>query len=117
MQRAGSCVARGSFRGEAVQTLVAFSPPLFAATMSAPHEPTFGGHAMHTVKSLLAVSLGILALTVTAGTAQAAGGQAGQIAFVGGKVDPCRIDVCPRLDLVRSVSPHGSGGHVLAKVR
>jgi Tol biopolymer transport system component len=72
---------------------------------------------MHTVKSLIAVSLGVLALAVTAGPAQAAGGQAGQIVFAGGKIDPCRVDICPRLDLVRSIAPHGGGGRVLAKVR
>lgn len=73
---------------------------------------------MHTVKSLIAVSLGILALTVPAGPAQAAGGQAGQIAFVGGKVEQCsKMGACPRFDLVRSISPQGGGGRVLAKVR
>jgi Tol biopolymer transport system component len=72
---------------------------------------------MRTVKSLIAVSLGALALAVAAGPAQAAGGQAGQIVFAGGKVDPCRVDTCPRLDLVRSISPHGGRGSVLAKVR
>lgn len=72
---------------------------------------------MHTVKSLLAVSLGTLALVVTAGPAQADKGKAGQIAFASGKVEHCRMGACPRFDLVRSISPHGGAGHVLAKVR
>jgi Tol biopolymer transport system component len=72
---------------------------------------------MHAVKSLIAVSLGILALTVTASPAQAAGSKAGQLVFAGGKVEHCRMGACPRFDLVRSISPHGSRGSVLAKVR
>jgi Tol biopolymer transport system component len=72
---------------------------------------------MPTVKPLIAVSLGILALATTAGPAQAAGSQAGQIAFVGGKVEHCRMGACPRFDLVRAISPRGGSGRVLAKVR
>lgn len=72
---------------------------------------------MHTVKSLIFLSLGVLALTVTAGPAQAAGAGPGQIAFAGGKVEHCRIGACPRFDLVRSISPHGGADRVLAKVR
>ncbi len=41
----------------------------------------------------------------------------GQIVFVGGKARHCYMEACKNFDLVRSISPHGGRGRVLAKVR
>lgn len=80
---------------------------------------------MHTVNTrriafpLNLVAAALLALVALASFA-AAGAQAagaGQIVFVSGRAEHCKMGACPKYDLVRSVSPHGGGGHVLAKVR
>lgn len=41
----------------------------------------------------------------------------GRIVFIGGKTEHCYMEACKNFDLVRSISPHGGGGRVLAKVR
>lgn len=65
----------------------------------------------------------LLALAALAGflapgaSARATGPGPGQIVFVAGKARVCRMGACHNFDLVRSISPHGGPGRVLAKVR
>jgi Tol biopolymer transport system component len=80
---------------------------------------------MHTVNTrkvafplnFAAAALVALALlgSFAAPGAMAAG--AGQIVFVSGRAEHCKMGACPTYDLVKSISPHGHGSHVLAKVR
>jgi hypothetical protein len=58
-----------------------------------------------------------LAVLASAFAADASAAGAGQIVFVSGRAEHCKMGACPKYDLVKSISPHGAGGHVLAKVR
>jgi dipeptidyl aminopeptidase/acylaminoacyl peptidase len=70
------------------------------------------------VPALLALALAGLAASgaLAHGAGRAAGGP-GQIVFVAGKAEHCYMGACKNFDLVRSISPHGGRGQVLAKVR
>lgn len=71
------------------------------------------------IKSRIALSLGTLVLAAgfAAPAPAGAAGKAGQIVFVSGKAEHCRMGACPTYDLIQSISPHGGRRQVLAKVR
>ncbi len=72
-----------------------------------------------TTNPLKAVVTALLALVALAliGSSSADAAGPGQIVFVAGKANHCRMGACRNFDLVRSVGPHGGPGRVLAKVR
>jgi Tol biopolymer transport system component len=74
---------------------------------------------MRSIKSRIALSLGVAALAaVAAAPAQAsAGAGPGRIVYVAGRAEHCKMGACPTYDLVKSISPHGGRPHVLAKIR
>jgi Tol biopolymer transport system component len=74
---------------------------------------------MHRSKTLIVLSLSVIALVAAlAASAQARSvSGAGQIVFVAGKAEHCKMGACPTYDLVQSISPHGGHRHVLAKIR
>lgn len=78
----------------------------------------------HPLRALAPVLLALVLLGSLAASASALAKGAGrddsgpgQIVFVGGKVEHCYMEACKNFDLVRSISPHGGHGQVLAKVR
>lgn len=79
-------------------------------------------HAVRTRKTTVPLNLVaviLLALLALAGFSSAAASArgAGQIVYVAGKAEHCKMGACPTYDLVKSVSPHGGGKRVLAKIR
>lgn len=67
-------------------------------------------------KLLVSLLLALAALAALLAPQAGATGP-GQIVFVAGKAKHCKMGACPNYDLVRSISPHGGRGRVLAKVR
>lgn len=74
---------------------------------------------MHSVRSRIALVLGVLALAAfAAGPAQARPGDGpGRIVFVAGKSRHCNQGACRNLDVVRAISPHGGRARTLAEIR
>jgi Tol biopolymer transport system component len=72
-------------------------------------------HPLKIVAALLLALAALAGLLASGASARAAG--PGQIVFVAGKGKVCRMGACHNFDLVRSISPHGGPGRVLAKVR
>lgn len=74
---------------------------------------------MRSIRSRIALSLGIVALlaTVTAPAQASAAAGPGQIVYVASKAEHCKMGACPTYDLIQSISPHGGHRHVLAKIR
>jgi hypothetical protein len=80
---------------------------------------------MHTVNTrkiafpLNVAAAALLALVALASfaAASASAAGAGQIVLVSGRAEHCKMGACPKYDLVKSISPHGRGSHVLVKVR
>ena len=68
------------------------------------------------LKAVITALLAFLALAALASSSADAAGP-GRIAFVAGEANHCKMGACKNFDLVRSVSPHGGPGRVLAKVR
>jgi hypothetical protein len=106
---------------------VAYAPPGFAATMVLPSNANHWRPTVQIIKTKNRFSLNVLAAllalfalaglaTSSAGAAQQGSGP-GQIVFVGGKADHCRMGACNNLDLVRSIGPHGGPGRILAGIR
>jgi hypothetical protein len=74
---------------------------------------------MHSVRSRIALVLGVLALAaLAAAPAQARPSDGpGRIVFVAGKSRHCHQGACRNLDLVRAISPHGGRAQALTEIR
>lgn len=74
---------------------------------------------MHSVRSRIALVLGVLSLAaLVAAPAQARPADGpGRIVFVAGKSRQCHQGACRNLDVVRAISPRGGGAQVLARIR
>jgi Tol biopolymer transport system component len=74
---------------------------------------------MHSVRSRIALVLGVLALVALAAApaqARPADGP-GRIVFVAGKSRHCHQGACRNLDVVRAISPHGGRAKALSEIR
>jgi Tol biopolymer transport system component len=74
---------------------------------------------MHSVRSRTVLVLGVLTLAAfAAAPVQARPSEGpGRIVFVSGKSGRCHQGACRNLDVVRSISPQGGHGRVLAEIR